>query len=305
MEQTSASGKKRDVYTIVTDRILEQLDKGIIPWRQPWTSAGPPQNLITKRSYRGINLWLLLMLNFPRNFFLTAKQLKDVGGSVKTDEKPSLVVFWNWKEAVDEISGESKLIPFLRYYLVYNIDQCEGIPSELISEDFQRINNPIASCEKVILEMPLKPEIKHKEDKAYYNPLLDFINMPKRKSFINPESYYQVLFHEIIHSTGNAKRVGRKEMLEMEEFGSEPYSIEELTAEMGSCFLSANCGISIDNFENNAAYIQNWMKKLKNDKRFIIYASSKAQQAVDFVLKIQLTEREPEHSAEIITIAVE
>ena len=300
METNNTNGKKRDVYSIVSDRILQQLDKGIVPWRQPWISAGPPQNLITKRNYRGINLWLLLMLNFARNFFLTAKQLKEVGGEVKKDEKPALVVYWNWKEATDDTSGETKMIPFLRYYLVYNVDQCDGIPKELIPEDYQRINNPIASCEKVILEMPQKPEIKHKEDKAYYNPLLDFINMPKRNSFNSPESYYQVLFHETIHSTGHTSRLGRKELLEMAEFGSEPYSIEELTAEMGCCFLSSNCGITIDNFENNAAYIQSWMKKLKNDKRFVIYASGKAQQAVDFILKIQHTEREPEHSAESV-----
>jgi antirestriction protein ArdC len=302
METNHTNGKKRDVYTIVTDRILQQLDKGVVPWRQPWTSSGPPQNLITKRNYRGINLWLLLMLNFTRNLFITAKQLKDVGGAVKKDEKPALVVYWNWKEATDENSGETKLIPFLRYYMVYNIDQCEGIPQELISEDYNRINNPIALCEKVILEMPLKPEIKHKEDKAYYNPLMDFINMPKRNSFIDPESYYQVLFHETIHSTGHTKRLGRKELLNMEEFGSEPYSIEELTAEMGSCFLTSHCGITMDNFENNVAYIQSWMKVLKNDKRFVIYASGKAQQAVDFILNIRNTEREPEHSAEIIAI---
>ena len=88
----------------------------------------------------------------------------------------------------------------------------------------------------------------------------------------------------------------------MEEFGSEPYSIEELTAEMGCCYLSSYCGITIDNFENNTAYIQSWMTKLKNDKRFVIYASGKAQQAVDFILKIQQTEREPENAAEIVII---
>src|SRR5262245_37400972 len=128
MEQTNGNVKKRDVYTIVTDRILDQLEKGVIPWRKPWTSSGPPQNLVTKRPYRGINLWLLLMLNFTRNYFITPKQLKDMGATYKEGEKPALVVYWNWKEATDENSGETKLIPFLRYYMVYNIDQCEGIP---------------------------------------------------------------------------------------------------------------------------------------------------------------------------------
>lgn len=298
MEQTTENGKKRDVYSIVTDRILQQLEKGTIPWRKPWHTGGIPQNLITKRSYRGINLWLLLMLDFTRNFFITQKQLKEVGGSVKKDEKPALVVYWNWKDATDETSGETKLIPFLRYYMVYNIDQCEGIPQDLIPEEFQKINNPIEVCEKVVLEMPQRPAFKFKETQAYYNPLLDFINMPKRNTFKDSESYYQVLFHELIHSTGHSSRLGRKELLEMAEFGSEPYSIEELTAEMGTCFLSAHCGITLNEFENNAAYIQNWMKVLKNDKRFIIYASGKAQQAVDFILNIQQTDREPEHSGE-------
>jgi antirestriction protein ArdC len=302
MEKTNGNVNKRDVYTIVTDRILDQLEKGVIPWRRPWSNTGLPQNLITKRVYRGINLWLLLMLNFTRNYFITPKQLKEIGATYKEGEKPTLVVYWNWKEATDETSGETKLIPFLRYYMVFNIDQCEGIPLELVPAAYLRVNNPIATCEKVILEMPQKPEIKHKENQAYYNPLLDFINMPKRNSFENPEFYYQVLFHELIHSTGHASRLGRKELLEMAEFGSEPYSIEELTAEMGSCFLTSYCGIVIDNLENNSAYIQNWMKVLKNDKRFIIYASGKAQQAVDFVLNFGNAEREPEHSADSIVI---
>jgi antirestriction protein ArdC len=172
------------------------------------------------------------------------------------------------------------------------------MPKELIPEDYQRVNNPIATSEKVVLEMPQRPEIKFKEQQAYYNPLQDFINMPKRNSFKDPESYYQVLFHEMIHSTGHSSRLGRKELLEMAEFGSEPYSIEELTAEMGTCYLSAHCGVTLNEFENNAAYIQNWMKVLKNDKRFVIYASGKAQQAVDFILNIQQTDREPEHSGE-------
>ncbi|HEX5001776.1 MAG TPA: zincin-like metallopeptidase domain-containing protein [Bacteroidia bacterium] len=286
------NGTQRDVYTIVTDRILKQLDKGVIPWHQPWASSGPPRNLITKRMYRGINLWLLLTFNYPKNFFITQKQLKDIGATPKEKETPALVVYWNWKEAKDETSGEVKLIPFLRYYRVFNIDQCEGIPSEIVPEDYTRVNNPIAACEKVVLEMPIKPEIKHKENRAFYNPLEDWVNMPRMKFFENPESYYSVLFHELLHSTGHASRVGRKEILEMQEFGSEAYSIEELTAEMGSCYLQSHCGIVINEFENNASYINGWIGKLKNDKRFIIHASGKAQQAVDFILNLRLPEKE-------------
>ncbi len=283
---------RRDVYSIVTDRIIAQLEKGIVPWKKPWTEAGLPQNFATKRPYRGINVWLLSMLGFERNFFITANQLKEIGGSVKKGEKSLIVIYWNWREVSDEDSGEKKQVSFLRYYAVFNVDQCEGLPDEFMPA-IPKIIDPIGKCEEIIEGMPNKPTIKHKDKKAFYNPLLDVVNMPKMNAFDSSESYYDIFFHELAHSTGHPSRLNRKELVEMAEFGSEPYSIEELTAEMGSCYLQSLCALG-KTFENSAAYIQGWLNKLKDNRQFVIYAAAKAQHAVDYILNVQVKEKEKE-----------
>jgi len=127
-----------DVYTIVTNRIIEHLEKGVVPWQQPWTEAGLPKNMITGKNYRGINIWLLASLNYPQNYFLTFKQVKDLGGNIKKGEKSQEVIFWKWIEKVNNDKNIEKekieKIPLLRYYRVFNIDQCEGIPIEKQSQ---------------------------------------------------------------------------------------------------------------------------------------------------------------------------
>ena len=291
MEPKNQKSQKRDVYQIVTDRIIKELEKGTVPWRKPWTDAGLPQNLITKRPYRGINVWLLAMLNYPYNFFLTEKQLKELGGSVLEGEKPIPVVYWNWKDVKDDDGVEEKKVPFLRYYLVYNVQQCVGISPNEIPE-LEKPNNPIQHCEEVVERMPRKPLIKFKEQKAYYNPLLDLVNMPKLKTFENSERYYETFFHELVHSTGHLSRLNRKELMSMEEFGGDAYSVEELTAEMGSCYLKSLCGFDSAGFDQSAAYIQGWLTRLKDDRHFVIYAAGKAQHAVDFILNVQAEEKE-------------
>ena len=139
-----------DVYTIVTNRIIEHLEKGVVPWHQTWTDAGLPKNLITGKHYRGINVWLLSSLNYSQNSFLTFKQVKDLGGSVIKGEKAQEVIFWKWIERENKETKETERIPLLRYYTVFNIDQCEGIPKEKLPPIIERNNNPIEACEKII-----------------------------------------------------------------------------------------------------------------------------------------------------------
>jgi len=287
-----------DVYTVVTNRIIEHLEKGVIPWQQPWTDAGLPKNLITGKNYRGVNVWLLASLNYPQNYFLTFKQVKDLGGSVKKGEKSKEVIFWKWIEKVDNDKNIEKdkieKIPLLRYYRVFNIDQCEGIPKEKIPKPVERNNNPIESCEKIVDEMPKRPEIRHKEHRAYYQKIDDFINVPKIESFENSEGYYGTLFHELVHSTGHNERLNRNELVNGKGFKTENYAVEELTAEMGASYLKNYAGIPIEQLKNNAAYIQGWLERLRKDKKFIVYASSQAQKAVDFILNVRNEEKELE-----------
>ena len=280
--------KAKDVYSIITGRIIEQLEQGTIPWRQPWTDAGIPRNLISQKEYRGINIFLLASQGFERNYFLTYGQAKDIGADIKKGEHPTLVVFWKWldKNSEDFPSEESKKqkqIPLLRYYRLYNISQCENIPADMLPKETKREIKPIVECEKIIAEMPNPPFITHGGN-ACYNPKQDIVMMPERQYFQKVSLYYSTLFHELIHSTGHESRLNRKEVTHTNKTNIESYSQEELVAEIGACFLNSYAGIEIQDFGNHIAYIQGWLERLNNDKKFIIYASVHAQKAVDYIL---------------------
>ncbi len=283
---------KLDVYELITNRIIERLEAGIIPWQQPWTEAGLPQNLVTGKAYTGINVLLLASMGFARNYFLTFKQIKDLKGSVKKGEKSIPVIFWKWSEKEDPQTKEMKKVSMIRYYTVFNVDQCTGLPEERIPIIENDGKMDMAELDFIINDMPKRPPIFHKENEAYYHPVKDFINMPKMNNFKDTESYWSTLFHELIHSTGHASRLNRKEIVEKTTFGTEPYSMEELVAEIGACYLKSYVGIDKKHFDNNVAYIQHWLQKLRNDKRLIIYSSAKAQRAVDYILDVVPVESE-------------
>jgi len=289
-----------DVYSIVTDRIIEQLEHQIIPWRKPWTDAGHPQNLLTKRPYTGINTWMLASLGYAQNYFLTWRQLKAVGGSVLKGETGHVVVFW--KKLPQEQSEEEKPKLILRYYKVFNIAQCDHLPEVLTIPYLPHTISQIGACDEIIEHMPNCPLIKHKKQQAFYDLTNDCINLPKQGLFSSAESYYCTLFHELIHSTGHKSRLNRKEIVEPNKFGSDLYSIEELTAEIGACYLNSVAGIVNKEFDNSVAYIQGWIDVLRNDKKLILYASGQAQKATDYILRVpsyqQIEEAHVEHIAE-------
>lgn len=274
-----------DVYTLVTNRIIELLEAGTVPWRKPWTDAGVPQNLISKRAYRGINVFLLTSLDYEQNLFLTWKQIKDINASVNKGEKGHMVVFQKPLEKKVENEGEQpvKKKNMLRYYKVFNIAQCKDIPEGFMPKAGVPVE-PMLECLAIVAGMRNAPKIINKKNEAFYNPKEDYINMPKMKQFENSLGYYSVLFHELIHSTGHQSRVGRKEIYDNPKFGTEDYSMEELTAEIGACYLKSFVGLPIEVLDNHAAYIKGWLEILRNDKRFIVYAASRAQHGVEYIL---------------------
>jgi antirestriction protein ArdC len=279
--------KSIDVYALVTNRIIELMEQGTIPWQKPWMSSGPPKNLLSKRPYQGVNVLLLNSLEYTHNLYLTWKQIKTIGGSVLKGEKGHFVVFNKMVEKTVNDKVESTF--FLRYYKVFNIDQCKDIPKELIPAENTDIA-PIVECNLVYENMKQKPQLVCKENEAYYSPKLDIVNMPKLKTFKSIEEYYGVLYHELIHSTGHESRLHRKEIVDKLAFGTKGYSLEELVAEIGSCFLIAHTGLPMDMYKNSASYIENWLAKLKDDKRFIFKASSRAQKAVEYILNVEVAE---------------
>lgn len=282
-------GTGKDVYGIITDKIIAQLEQGVIPWTKPWKDGGLPRNLFSQKPYRGINVMLLAHLGYEHNLFLTSKQLNEIGGAIKPDEKPHLVVYWNYGDRVktEEIDAEEtkKKPPVLRYYTVFNISQCSGIPDSYVPS-ISRTVFEIENCEAILKNMPSRPQVTHKVQKAYYDPLRDYVNMPKKGSFGSDESYYSTLWHELVHSTGHRSRLSRPGVIDMVEFGSEPYSHEELVAEIGTCYLQSHTGIT-GQFEQSTAYIRGWLQKLKGDRKFIFSASTHAQKAVDFILDVK------------------
>ena len=291
----------KDIYQIVTNHIIEKLENKIVPWQKPWTEAGLPRNLVSNKPYKGINVWLLNSLNYSQNYFLTFNQIKELGGSVKKGEKSQMVVFWKWLEKEDEKTKEIKKTPLLKYYTVFNIDQCTGIPKDKLPVKEVKENNPIESCEKVVNEMPKKPIIKYEEQRAFYHSGQDYVNMPKPETFVSSARYYGTLFHELVHATGHSERLNRKELLEQKGPQTRDYAIEELTAEMGASYLKSYTGIPHQNFEDNIAYMQHWLEKLKKDKKFIVHANGQAQKAVDYILNERRIELEAEENRAKIT----
>jgi len=297
MKTTTETGK--GVYDILTDHIINLLEQGTVPWKQPWSQKEPPQNLLNRIPYKGINMMLLSAFNFERNLFLTFNQIKNLSVQLEKGAKSLPVIFWKWPEPVKNLDGsivetneEKKLKPVLRFYSVFNISQIKNLPEKLIPPLDTRKNDSIESCARIVESMPNRPTIQFVEQKAYYSPSLDVVNVPDIKFFESSESYFATLFHELIHSTGHEKRLNRAEGMKSISFGSEKYSTEELIAEIGACCLEAQAGISDRDFQNNAAYIKGWLTRLKKDSRFIVFASSQAQKAADFILNGHEREQE-------------
>ena len=290
-----------DVYQIITDQILELLESGTVPWHRPWRGGaqGMPKNGISKKPYRGINVFLLAMVGENKGYcspwWLSYKQAKDLGGNVKKGEKSVPVVFWKWLErdtGETDKSGNPKIdkIPFLRYYRVFNTDQCENLNwdrlPELPKDDGEDLDfEPVEACERIVAHYRKCPPIYHDGgSKAFYRPTDDTVHVPDRIKFESVEEYYAVLFHELGHSTGHTSRLGRKEEDKSAAFGSADYGQEELVAEMSAAYLCGMCGIETAMIDNSAAYIDGWRKAIKGDKKLVVMAAAQAQKAVDHII---------------------
>lgn len=270
------------VYEIITEKVVESLKKGVVPWNQPWRVTGH-RNMISKKEYRGINPFLLDLKGFKSPFWMTYNQAKGLGGNVKKGEKGTMVVFWKMLKK-DDGKGSEKNIPLLRYYTIFNLEQTEGIDQKHVPVDEKREHRPIADAEKVVAEFADKPTVSHGGDRACYAPLSDRIEMPHPENFKTGEGYYRTLFHEFGHSTGHAKRLARRDHSAFWVGGKQDYAKEELVAEMTSAFLAGECQFTETvNNEDTVAYIGNWLKALNNDPTMVVSAAGQAQKAADYI----------------------
>lgn len=288
--------ERTDVYEMITARILEALEAGRIPWRKSWRGGAIyAQNYATKHIYRGINALLTSLSPYDVPYFMTFKQVKKMGGSIKKGAKSLPIVFWNasyrdadGKKLSEEEArgrGDAKKKMFLKYFRVFNIEDIEGIDFELPKMELNAFE-PIKKCESLIEHMPSGPSIENTmSDKACYSPVLDSVFMPLPGQFDSEAEYYGTLMHELVHATGHSSRLNREELMSKAKFGSLTYTKEELTAEIGAAFLCNIAGIETPALvENSEAYITGWMRELKNDKKFILSAASKAKKAVAYIL---------------------
>ena len=228
-----------NVYEIITARIVELLTQGTIPWRKPWGAvAGEPRNLVSGKAYRGINVFLLSAAPFASSYWLTYRQATERGGTVRKGSKGMPVVFWRWNKPGQESetqeeqaeTSQRRGAPLLRYYTVFNREQCDGIeaPAAPTAKAFE----PIPECERIVRAIQNGPRIEHHGAQAYYRPSTDTVVTPRPEQFDAPALYYSVLFHELTHSMGHASRLARKGITDAAMFGSHEYSREELIAEL-------------------------------------------------------------------------
>jgi antirestriction protein ArdC len=280
-------------YERITERIVGLLEQGTVPWHKPWqVKTGLPRNLVTQKPYRGINPFLLMSMSYESPHWLTFRQAIQLGGSVKKGEKACPVVFWKPMEVTDKTSGEVEKIPLLRLYQVFNASQCEGLKNVPAVEA-----GPFTMTKpaEIVAKMPQPPIIKHGMTQAFYSPANDTIGMPERARFDSEDGYHATLFHELVHSTGHEKRLNRASITERNGFGSNPYCKEELVAELGSAFLCGHAGIVDRTIDGSAAYLEGWLKQLKQDKTLIVSAAAQAQKAADFILNQTFQESEAAH----------
>lgn len=276
------------VYQTITDKILDALAAGVTPWRIPWSSFdSSPKNLLSKSPYRGINSFLtnleIHLRGYRSHFFLTFKQAAQLGGTVKRGERGLPIVFWG-KRDVENDEGEIETKWVARGYTVFNVEQCHGLEVEDQSEAETYQHDPIDRAEEVVAGVPHPPVIRSGYWSACYIPSSDEIRLPDLHRFPRAEDYYATIFHELGHCTGHEKRLSRETLTDLCPFGSTNYSKEELVAEMTAAFLCGHTGIIDSTIDNNAAYLDGWIKKIKGEPRLVIEAAGAAQRAADYLL---------------------
>ncbi len=288
------------VYEIVTQKVLEAMTQGTVPWRKPWNGGGcRPFNGVSGREYNGGNFFLLSLFNFATPAFLTFNQIKKAGARIKSGEekKHFPVFYWRWLERKDA-KGKVEKFPMLRFFLVWNIEQIEGyeLPEKFKPVKYEHDRHETADA--IINGFQNAPKITVcPTDRACYSPTKDEVTVPEIGQYSNPEEFYSTMFHELGHSTGHVSRLNRKELMDANYFGCHDYSLEELVAELTAAFLCAEARID-NTLDNSAAYIKGWHKKLANDPKLFWTAAGRAQKAADLILnrKAEVKDEEAEEA---------
>jgi antirestriction protein ArdC len=268
---------RSDLAQQITDKIIKLMEENDADWRRPWLGDGIAKNIVSEKSYRGVNIPILGLSGYSSPWFGTYKQWAALGAQVRKSEKSTAIFFWKPLHIKDKETEEDRQILMARSYAVFSIEQVENAPSVKIET-----RPPLerhAECDRIIEATGAK--ITYGGDRAAYIPSQDRIVMPKPEQFLSPEGFYGTLCHEVTHWAGHESRLNRNLK---GRFGSETYAFEELIGETGAALICAAAGIIPEPRAETAKYLNSWVKVLKNDKHAIISAFSHAQKAADFIL---------------------
>lgn len=289
MPKLSNKQKMDNHYQNITDFLVEAIENGSNSWIKCWDGADLstlPHNPITGSTYKGANtfyLWLVASVNgYSDNRWGTFRNIRSLNGKgVRKGEKGTRIAFWKPIFKEDE-NGEMVFSHFyVKDWVIFNYDQADDMPEfvkpkEQKTGDLNQTAQAYLDAEKI--------EISFGGNAAFYNPKRDVIRMPHESTFKNRKRFLSTLFHEIAHSTGHKSRLNRID----ENFGSlHSYSFEELVAEFTSVFVCAQLGIleiHDEAFQNSAAYLREWSKKLSENPNWAGKAAQKAQKACERIL---------------------
>ena len=308
---------QNQIFEKINKTVIEGLKAKGLSWFKPWKSgqANAPFNLATDRFYNGFNIFILnfemVDKGYEFNQWLTFKQVSAKGGKVVKGSKSTEVYFWQIGY-LDNSTGKfvaPKLIKSInpnermadgklrylktfsvKFYKVFNVAQCTGIEPKVMEDTTADVDNEpnvvAESLSQSYIDKQGTLKLVHLEDSAYYSPNRDVVNMPKLDTFVDADSYYKVLFHELAHSTGHKDRLNRKTLLEVNKWGDTTYAKEELVAEISAMYIVGMLGLEPkDNESNSQAYIKGWCKYLEDKPKECVYAMQQATKVVDYINK--------------------
>lgn len=248
---------------------MRTLERGVAPWRAPWTIYGPPTNAITRKPYKGINLWHLHLLPYAHNLYITQAQVNSVGGAIRKLEKGHTLL-------VQDPEG-------LKTETVFNVSQCAGLPDRVVHQRAFDVHPATNACSALLATLRDKVPLRPSGDTMSYSLTEDCIYLSRQSRWQCEEQYYHALFHQLIHSTGHPKRLNRPGVRSMAEHGEDPYSYEELVAEIGTAHLAALLQIAIALPQPEPSQIRGWYERCRADRKLLITAAADAQRAVDYI----------------------
>src|SRR5215467_97237 len=283
-----------DVYQSITDKIIHQLDRAdeLGQWKCPWyqTQLGMMPRSAVGRYYKGVNVLVLWCEQMDKNYlnpiWATYRQWKSLNHQVRRGEHGTMICFWKSMDKYNHETGKDEKVLYARAYWVFNIQQLENwekIPVSVTPTDHLTAQERLIEAEEWFKN--IEADVRHGGDRAFYSPTQDFVAVPKFEQFKGESEYYSTLAHEHIHWTGHKSRLDRE--LQTTRFGNEAYAFEELVAELGAAFVCGALDIDNEPRPDHAKYLNSWLTVLRQDKKAIFTAASKAQKAVEYLVAFQ------------------